>query len=137
MHFFVLLLAFLLLPLPGWAIEFKPHPTAQITESQWVAYYDHVRGALGGSMQDFRDEQIVVFHDNAAATSYAFTKPGHPAHPAWVARKIVQERNDFFVEQVGFYAGPEAPFATLFAQYQALNQRMVDDLKQRRRGLRP
>jgi hypothetical protein len=137
MRFFVVLVGFLLLPGPAWTIEFKPHPTAQITESQWTAYYNTVKSALGASIQEFPDEKLVVFQDNAAAISYAFTQPGHAAHPAWVARKIVQEGNDFFVEQIGYYAGAEAPFAALFQQYQALNQRMIDDIKQRRRGLRP
>lgn len=137
MRFLVFLLGFLLLPDLASAIEFKPHPTAQISESQWTAYYNEVKAAHGGSIQEFPDEHLVVFHDNAAATSYAFTQAGHPAHPAWVTRKIVQEGNDLFVQQIGYYAGAEAAFATLFQQYQALNQRMIDDLKQRRRGLRP
>jgi hypothetical protein len=137
MRFFIVLLAFLLLPGTGWSIEFKPHPTAQVTESQWTAYYDEVKAAHGGSIQEFPDEKLVVFQDNVSATSYAFTQPGHPAHPAWVTRKIVQEGNDLFVQQIGYFAGVETAFATLFQQYQALNQRMIDDLKQRRRGLRP
>ena len=137
MRFFVLLLGFMFLSGPGWAIEFKPHPTAQITESQWVAYYEAVKAAHGASIQEFPDEKLVVFQDNAAATSYAFTQAGHSAHPAWVTRKIVQDGNDLFVQQIGFFAGAEAAFATLFQQYQTLNQRMIDDLKQRRRGLRP
>jgi hypothetical protein len=136
MRFFVVLLSLLVLTGSGSAIEFKPHPTAQITESQWRAYYEEVKAAHGATMEEYRDEHLVVFQDNVARTSYAFTQAGHAAHPAWIARKVVQEGNDIFVQQVGYYAGAEAPFAALFQQYQSLNQRMVDDLK-RRRGLKP
>ena len=132
MRFFVVLVSLLLLPLSGWAIEFKPHPTAQITESQWTAYYEQVKAAHGATMEEYRSEHLVVFHDTAARTSYAFTQTGHTAHPAWIARKVVQDGDDIFVQQIGFFAGSETQFAALFQQYQTLNQRMVDDLKRRR-----
>jgi hypothetical protein len=112
------------------AIEFKPYPVAQITEAQWTSYYEHVRSAHGADRQDFPDQRLIVFHDKAAATSYAFTQPGHAAHPAWITRKIVQRGTDFFVDQIGYFAGQEAPFAILFRQYQALNERMTEQLKQ-------
>jgi hypothetical protein len=111
------------------AIEFKPYPVAQITPAQWTGYYDQVRSAHGASRQEFPAERLVVFHDNATATSYAFTQPGHAAHPAWITRKIVQHGDNLFVDQIGYFAGPEAPFAVLYQQYQALNQRMTEELK--------
>jgi hypothetical protein len=132
MRFFVVLASLLLLPLSGWAIEFKPHVNPQITEGQWTAYYEQVKAAHGATMEEYRGEHLVVFNDAVARTSYAFTQAGHAAHPAWIARKVVQEGNDIFVQQVGYFAGSEAPFAALFQQYQTLNQRMVDDLKRRR-----
>jgi hypothetical protein len=114
------------------AIEFKPHPAAQITETQWASYYEQVRSAHDADKQEFPGERLIVFHDNATATSYAFTQPGHPAHPAWITRRIVQSGKDLFVDQIGYFAGSEAPFAALYQQYQILNQRMIEHLKQQR-----
>ena len=83
-------------------------------------------------MQEFRDQRLVVFHDNIGAVAYAFTQPGHAAHPAWIARKPVQTGEDIVIEQIGYFAGSEAPFAALFRQYQALNENIREELKQRR-----
>jgi hypothetical protein len=115
---------------PAAAIDFKPHPTAQITEAQWSAYFDQVKTALGGSAQELREHKLIVFHDNATVTSYAFTQPGHPAHPAWITRRIVVGPNAS-VDQIGYFAGREEPFAELFRQYQATNQRMIEEMKKR------
>src|ERR1041385_7283068 len=129
----VLLLVFitaLIATRPAAAIEFKPHPTAHITEAQWSAYFDEVKAALGGSAQELREHKLIVFHDNATVTSYAFTQPGHPAHPAWITRRIANKN----VEQIGYFAGREEPFAELFRQYQATNQRMIEDMEKRVRA---
>lgn len=67
------------------AIEFKPFPTANISEPQWAAYFARVQAAHGKSLQRFPDLHLVVF-DDGAATYYAFTQPGHPAHPAWITQ---------------------------------------------------
>jgi hypothetical protein len=114
---------------PVLAIEFKPYPVAQITEAQWANYYEQVRSAHGADRQEFPGERLIVFHDKATATSYAFTQPGHAAHPAWITRKVVQRGNDIFIDQIGYFAGSEPPFATLYQQYQVLNQRTVEQLK--------
>jgi hypothetical protein len=111
------------------AIEFKPYPVAQITPAQWTGYYDQVRVAHGGDKQEFPAERLIVFHDRATATSYAFTQAGHAAHPAWITRKIVQRGSELFVDQIGYFAGQEAPFAALYQQYQVLNQRMIEQMR--------
>jgi hypothetical protein len=112
------------------AIEFKPHPTAHITEAQWSAYFDEVRAALGGSAQELGEHKLIVFYDKATGTSYAFTQPAHPAHPAWIARRIANKN----VEQIGYFAGREEPFAELFRQYQVTNQRMIEEMEKRVRA---
>ena len=122
--------ALLLVTSAALAIEFKPFPTARVTDGQWKAYYEQVKAAHGASMRDVRDQHLVTFQDNTNLIMYAFTQPGHPAHPAWIARRFVQDaqgaRN---LEQVGYFAGQEAPFAALFKQYQALNQQMIEEMK--------
>ena len=113
------------------AIEFKPYPTEKITEAQWKDYFGQVTAAYGASMQELRDQHLVVFHDDATATSYAFTEVGHAAHPAWITRRIVQEGDKLYVDQIGYFAGNEAAFAILFQQYQATNQKMIDAMKRK------
>src|SRR5947199_405057 len=66
------------------AIELKPHPTANISEAQWAAYFARVKTANGKSMQRFPEIHVVVFEDGAGAF-YAFTEPGHPAASAFVS----------------------------------------------------
>ena len=113
------------------AIELKPYPTEKITEAQWKDYFRQVKEAFGASMQDLNDQHLIVFHDDATATSYAFTEVGHAAHPAWITRRIVQEGDKLYVDQIGYFAGNEAAFAVLFQQYQATNQKMIDAIKRK------
>jgi hypothetical protein len=122
-------LAASLLAFNAMAIEFKPHPTARINESQWTSYFEQVRAAHGNSAQTFADLNLIVFHDDVTVTSYAFTQPGHPAHPAWVTRRIVKAGDQLNVNQIGYFAGQEAPFAQLYRQYEQLNQRMIEEMK--------
>jgi hypothetical protein len=114
------------------AIEFKPHPTANISEPQWVAYFALVKTAHGKSMQRFPDIHLVVFEDGAGAY-YAFTQPGHPAHPAWITRKLLGEAGNLSMNQIGYFAGDEAAFAKLYQQYQVLTQKSIEQLKADRR----
>jgi hypothetical protein len=113
------------------AIEFRPHPRERITEAQWRDYFAQVRAAHAGSMQELKEHRLVTFHDSATVTSYAFTQPGHPAHPAWITRRIILGPESR-VEQIGYFAGNEAPFAELFRQYQVTNQRMIEEMRGQR-----
>jgi hypothetical protein len=116
------------------AIEFKPYRNEAITARQWEDYFGQVKAAFGASVQELSDQQLILFDDKATATTYAFTKPGHPAHPAWVTRRIVQEGSKMYVDQIGYFAGQEAPFAILFQQYQETNKRMIDAMKRQGGG---
>ncbi|HEY0956588.1 MAG TPA: hypothetical protein VGE36_17670 [Roseateles sp.] len=113
------------------AQEFKPYPRAHITEDQWQAYFDEVRVKHGATVQDIEDQKLLVYTDKATTTIYGFTKPGHPAHPAWIARKPEQRGDSLFIGQIGYFAGAEPPFAKLFREYLALNEKMKEDIKRR------
>jgi hypothetical protein len=117
------------------ALEFKPYPVARITPVQWARYYDEVQLVFGGTMQELPEHRLVVFSDKDNGVSYAFTLSTHPAHPAWIARRIIGDEQKMHLEQVGYFAGEEPPFAVLFQQYQATNQRIIAELE-RQRGLR-
>jgi hypothetical protein len=109
------------------ALEIKPYPEAKITEAQWIAYHDQVKAAYGPSAQEIPGQNLVVY--SGEGISFAFTQAAHPAHPAWIARQLVQEAGQFNVVQIGYFAGQEPPFAELFRAFQALNQRMIEELK--------
>jgi hypothetical protein len=113
------------------AQEFKPYPRANITEAQWQAYFDEVREKHGATVQDIEDQKLLVYTDKATSTIYGFTKPGHAAHPAWIARKPEQRGDAIFIGQIGYFAGAEPAFAKLFREYLALNEKMKEDIKRK------
>lgn len=113
------------------AQEFKPYPRANITEAQWQSYFDEVREKHGATVQDLEDQKLLVYTDRATTTIYGFTKPGHPAHPAWITRKPEQRGDSLFIGQIGYFAGAEPPFAKLFRDYLALNEEMKEEFKRR------
>jgi len=119
------------------AQEFKPYPRASITEAQWQSYFDEVREKHGASVQDLDDQKLLVFTDRVTNTIYGFTKPGHPAHPAWIARKPEQRGDSIFIGQIGYFAGAEPPFAKLFREYLALNEKLKEEIKRRQAEAAP
>ena len=127
------------------AQEYRPFPTPQITEAQWKIYFDEVNRAHSSRKRDFPAEHLIVFEDDPATlspetakqqagTSWAFTAPGNPAHPAWITRRIVNESGKATVLQVGYFAGNEAAFAKLFQSYRALTGRTVKDIEKKLRS---
>lgn len=117
---------------PAVAQEFKPFPRANITTAQWQTYFDEVRSKHGPNVQDIDEQKLLIYTDQATTTLYAFTKPGHPAHPAWITRKPEQRNDSIFIAQIGYFAGDEPPFGQLFRAYLALNEKMKEDVKRRR-----
>jgi hypothetical protein len=103
---------------------YKPFPEAQITEAQWEGYHRMVVEAYEASLRQFPDEHLEVLHSSDQAIHFAFTTPGHPAHPAWITRSI----KDGSVDQIGYFAGEEQPFAKLFQAYLALTDRTLESI---------
>ncbi len=82
-------------------------------------------------MKTFPHLHLVVFNsDRPGGILYAFTQPGHAAHPAWIARRLVQTGQNLSMDQVGYFAGQEAPFAALFQQYQELSNKAIEAMRQ-------
>lgn len=113
------------------AQEYKPYPRARITTEQWQQYFAEVSSKHAASRLEVPTENLVVFENTAEYMSYAFTRPGHPAHPAWVTRQLVQDNVGVNVRQIGYFAGDEEPFAKLFRAYQQLNAQMRQDFERR------
>ncbi|MEH6544367.1 MAG: hypothetical protein V7721_10520 [Porticoccaceae bacterium] len=120
----IIIALYLVLSMPALATEFKPYPLAQITEREWKDYYEKVSEAFPNSVQDHPQQNLIVYRNDKERLSYAFTKVGHPAHPAWVTRQVVEANGTIDMVQIGYFAGKEEPFAVLFQQYQKLNDQM-------------
>jgi len=110
------------------AQELRPYPEPRITELQWQGYFEQVRSLHGKSERSFPQENLVVYQDSETMRSWAFTAPGHPAHPAWVARQLIQGRDGISIRQVGYFAGDEAQFTEMFRAYQKLSERLREGL---------
>ena len=111
------------------AQEFKPHPRAKITQEQWQTYFDQVKTNHQASERQFPSEHLVTYDDRKSEMSWAFTTPGHPAHPAWVTRMPAQDGVGVYIRQIGYFAGNEPEFAKMFKAYQALNDKMREQFK--------
>jgi hypothetical protein len=107
------------------AQEFSPYPDSKITVAQWQTYLDLVREKLGASKRTLAAQHLETYTDQATRTVYTFTQPGHPAHPAWITLRIVENNKNSSMEQAGFFAGDEPSFATMFTEYQQWNERIV------------
>jgi hypothetical protein len=114
---------------PLLAATYNPYEDSEITPEQWQAYYDIVQSEFGDTKQEVPDAMLVFFEDASSSTHYAFTLPEHPAHPAWVTRKLVERDGDVSVELVGYFAGDEEPFSELFQDYAELTYQVQSDLE--------
>lgn len=114
---------------PALAQEYRPFPQARITPAQWQSYLNAVVDAHGDSGREFPAEHLVVYQDDKPSLFWAFTTAGHPAHPAWITRRVIEEAGEAKVEQVGYFAGDEAAFAQLFQQYLGLTERTVKEVQ--------
>ncbi len=120
----------LLLSAEVWAIEFKPYPGTTITKEQWSEYHAQVVYAVKATRQDMAAQKLESYFDKDRGISVIFTRPGHAAHPAWVARRPVFGGDHLQLEMVGYYAGDQAAFRKLFAQYQEMSNRMANCINQ-------
>jgi hypothetical protein len=116
--------------LPGWSQEFRPYPQPRVTQDQWQTYFDQVRAKYIGSARQAPNQLLVAF-DDGKVTQYVFTQPGHPAHPGWITRRVVQKDGRATLEQVGYFAGREEPFAALYQSYGALAKEGRESIRRR------
>jgi hypothetical protein len=111
------------------ATEYQPYPDAKISQEQWQEYYDTVESEHSATREEVAEAKLVLFHDEANSLFYAFTLPDHPAYPAWITRKLVERNGEISIEQIGYFAGDEEPFAALFDDYLALVDEIQSELQ--------
>ena len=113
------------------AQEFKPYARSKITPAEWEHYFERVKSGHSASAQELGERKLVVFTDEQTSTIYAFTQPGHPAHPAWVTSRLVRQNGELDVRQIGYFAGDKTAFETLFREYIALNDKLKREAGER------
>jgi hypothetical protein len=104
--------------------QYMPYPLADITGAEWEDYHRLVAATFNASRREFPEEHLEVFHSPDSTLHVAFTTAGHPAHPAWITRQVLGGS----VDQIGYFAGPEEPFAELFRTYLALTKKTLDEI---------
>ena len=111
------------------AATYNAYEDSKITAEQWQEYYDTVQSEFGETREETGDAMLVLFEDASSSTYYAFTLPEHPAHPAWIARKLVDREGEVAMDLIGFFAGDEEPFSELFRDYAELTYQIRSDLE--------
>ena len=103
-------------------VAYAPFAEAKVSPAQVEQYRTAVHKAFGSSLRAFPAEHLEVLHSPDLVLHFAFTTPGHPAHPAWITRRVA----DGSVNQIGYFAGDEPPFAELFQAYRELTNRNIE-----------
>jgi hypothetical protein len=73
-----------------------------------------------------------IVEDRANLTLWSFTPSGHPAHPAAFRRTITEKDGAFFVQTDGLCEATKAACDKLMAEFQELNDKMRDAIRQKR-----
>jgi len=110
------------------AATWKPFPEAEVTAEQWQEYFDTVVAEFGETRDEIAEAKLILFTDEMTSTFYAFTADDHPAHPAWITRKLVEQDGAIAIQQIGFFAGEEQAFADLFDDYVALSDQLQQEI---------
>jgi hypothetical protein len=103
---------------------FRPFKESRITETQWREYHEGVVAKLGSTLRDLEKDHLQMYFDGSTGITYTFTKPAHPAHPAWVSRIIVVVDGKYAANQAGFYAGSMGEFNLFYAGIAEMNERL-------------
>jgi hypothetical protein len=70
-----------------------------------------------------------VIEDQSTLSVWSFTPPGHPAHPAAIRRKVVQEGNNLFVQMNVLCEAPKPACDAMVMEFEKLNGQVREDLK--------
>jgi hypothetical protein len=73
-----------------------------------------------------------VIEDRSTLSLWSFTPPGHPAHPAAIHRKVIQEGDNFFMQMNVLCEAAKPACDALVSEFEKLNQRMTEDMKRRK-----
>jgi hypothetical protein len=70
-----------------------------------------------------------VIEDRSTLSIWSFTPPGHPAHPAAIHRKVVQQGDNLFIKMNVLCEAPKSACDAMVAEFQNLNGQVSEHLK--------
>jgi len=70
-----------------------------------------------------------VIEDRSTMSLWSFTPSGHPAHPAAIHRRVVQEGNNVVMKMDVLCEAPKPACDKVVADFQGLNQQVRKDIK--------
>jgi hypothetical protein len=114
----------LLWALPATSQEFQPYSSTLITDEQWQIYFFKVQRAEGIDAQRLDAQHLMVFTNSTKTANWIFTQMGHPAHPSWIARRVVADGDKASIQQIGYFVREEQTFANFFEQYLEMNKKI-------------
>jgi hypothetical protein len=98
-------------------VQFHPYTAPNVTSQEWETYHAKVSAALANTAEVRPAKHEVQYIDVATGTQYIFTTQGHPAHPAWIARRTRSYGGADYLDQVGGYAGSWKEWQAWFQKY--------------------
>ncbi len=101
----------------------------RVSEEQFRIYFDEVSKKFVTGARDLEADKLLMYFNPVTSVTYTFTKPGHPAHPAWVSRLVVTAEEKLTTSQIGFYAGSYAEYEKLFKSIQTATELLKRSLK--------
>jgi hypothetical protein len=75
------------------------------------------------------DDLYMAFAEKSHSIVWTFTRPGHPAHPAVVCRRPVEQGAAVAIEMRVVCGGPKDACDRLVADFEELNKRMREDFE--------
>jgi hypothetical protein len=86
-------------------------PSQQITRDELNQLYEKTKALPHASIRRVR-HQVVITAPNSRyfSTTYVFTQPGHPAHPAVVIHDILEMETGHVAQLESYYAGSQLKF---------------------------
>jgi hypothetical protein len=70
-----------------------------------------------------------VIEDRSTLSVWSFTPPGHPAHPAAIRRRVVQEGNNLLLQMNVLCEAPKPACDAMVMEFEKLNGQVRQDLK--------
>jgi hypothetical protein len=104
--------------------EVRPHPGQGVGYPSVAEALEALR--LRSDVDFFVQAGWTVVQDRAAATTWSFTPPNHPAHPTAVKRAIVERDGTLFVDMSVLCQAEKPACDKLVAEFQELNEKMRD-----------
>jgi hypothetical protein len=82
----------------------------QITGAEWNELYEKTKEVPGASIQLTQWHVVITAPAPAYISTYVFTRPGHPAHPAVVIHDVLEIESGHVAQVSSYFAGSRPRF---------------------------